>query len=108
MASSTRTNRRFSIAKTKITTDFALPEAPLSWSWEGIGRTGYLIARRPDAVTSNNPVSGVTRTVSRFILIPALDIYNQYFTSIPVAAFKDARAGSDATNIIFSLDQEEP
>lgn len=106
--STTRLIRHYFCLKSAAQTQLGLPEAPIDWQWEGVGFAGNLKTRRPDAAdVPGNPIAGITRRDERWIIIPWVEIYNLFFTSIPQAQLTRLTLSFTPTQIFFNLNLEE-
>jgi hypothetical protein len=106
MSNIIRTVDSAAILKTKIITDFSLATPIIAWSSEGSGKNFNLITRRPDQTFANTPVAGVTTVRQRYTLVPGIDVYNQYFISIPANQFLRATVSFAANTVFVNLNME--
>lgn len=107
MVQSTRNTFRYYVLKTTLQAGLGLPETPIEWLWEGRGLAGLIVSRRPDVVTANVPVPGMTRVEQRWILTPFDDIRSAYFPNINPHLFQNLTISFDTTRAYFDLNREE-
>lgn len=63
------------------------------------------IVKRSDVVTANTPINKVTQVTTRLVEIPFQEIWQTYFSSIPLANFNGMTVDTltDATKIVIKL-----
>jgi len=103
----TRFNRYFTVSKLTAKTALNIPEVPLEWAWEGMGRNGILLARISSITEANTPIPNITRVTERWIMTPFEDIRTQWFSSYPPTLFDRLGVSFDTNNIVFDLNIEE-
>ena len=77
------------------------------WGWEGIGLTGWVIARWEPEDTAGVPRPGVTRRVFSETLFLFKDVKDAFLPSIPDERFGKMTMSFDETNAYFNLNREE-
>ena len=92
---------------TTLETALGITATVREWGWEGVGLTGWVVARWDPEDIPVNPRPGVTKRLFSETLFLFGDVKEAFLPSVPDAAFVRMTMSFDVTNAYFNLNREE-